>query len=50
MSRMEYDRYGGRPGYDNTPRYEYIGEPSKKSVFFSGRTTKGVGRVNHPDH
>ena len=22
----------------------------KKSVFFSGRTTKGVGRVNPPDH
>ena len=22
----------------------------KKSVFFSGRTTKGIGRVNPPDH
>ena len=22
----------------------------KKKVFFSGRTTKGVGRVNPPDH
>ena len=22
----------------------------KKSVFFSGRTTKGVGRVNPPNH
>ena len=22
----------------------------KKSVFFSGRTTKGLGRINPPDH
>ena len=22
----------------------------KKKIFFSGRTIKGVGRGNHPDH
>ena len=25
-------------------------DPHKKSVFFSSRTTKGVGRGNPPDH
>ena len=28
----------------------FLREDTQKSVFFSGRTTKGVGRVNPPDH
>ena len=31
-------------GYTTTVRED------TQSVFFSGRTTKGVGRVNPPDH
>ena len=34
-----------------TKKLHFIREDThKKSIFFSGRTTKGEGRVNPPDH
>ena len=39
---------GGRGQRYNSNRVRE--DTHKKSVFFSGRTTKGVGKVNPPDH
>ena len=54
-----YDKQARNPGINFEWQLKRFREPyaasimedtHKKSIFFSGRTTKGVGRVNPPDH